>query len=87
MIVYKTEETPQVLSKQYDGILFFSPSAVQSFFSKNYITDKTQVFAIGATTANVVKSFIQQPVIISNKPGKENLVNLAIKHFSKSKIY
>ena len=87
LIVYKTEETPQVLSKQYDGILFFSPSAVQSFFSKNSITDKTQVFAIGATTANAAKSFIRQPVIISNKPGKENLVSLAIKHFGKSKIY
>ena len=87
LIVYKTEETPQVLSKQYDGILFFSPSAVQSFFSKNSITDKTQVFAIGATTANAAKSFIRHPVIISHKPGKENLVTLAIEHFCKKQIY
>jgi uroporphyrinogen-III synthase len=85
LVVYKTVGTPQILVKQYDGILFFSPSAVKSFFSKNSITAKTQVFAIGTTTANSAKSFTQQPVIISNKPGKENLVTLAIEHFSKSK--
>jgi uroporphyrinogen-III synthase len=86
LIVYKTIETPRALSKQYDGILFFSPSAVQSFFLQNSITDTTQVFAIGATTANAAKLFTRQPVIISNKPGKENLVTLAIKHFSKTKF-
>ena len=85
LIVYKTIKTPRVVSKRYHGILFFSPSAVQSFFSKNSITGTTQVFAIGATTANAVRSFATQPVIISHRPGKENLVALAIKHFSKTK--
>ena len=86
IVVYKTIETSQALSKQYDGILFFSPSTVQSFFLKNSIHPKTQIFAIGTTTATAVKSFTQQPVIIAETPGKENLVNLAIKHFSKSEI-
>ena len=87
IVVYKTIATPHALIKQYDGILFFSPSAVQSFFSKNSIDDKAKVFTIGSTTAAAVKSFYQQPAIVSEKPGKENLVRLAIKHFSKSKIY
>ena len=86
LVVYKTVGTPQIVAKQYDGILFFSPSAVKSFFSKNSITSKTRVFAIGATTANSAKPFTQQPVIISNKPGKDNLVTLAIEHFCKSKL-
>jgi uroporphyrinogen-III synthase len=86
LIVYKTIETPRVILKQYDGILFFSPSAVQSFFSKNSITGATQVFAIGTTTASTAKLFTQQPVIVSGKPGKKNLVILAIKHFSKTKF-
>ncbi|MEP6927894.1 MAG: uroporphyrinogen-III synthase [Ginsengibacter sp.] len=85
--VYKTIETPQVLSKQYDGILFFSPSAVKSFFKKNSIDNNTKSFAIGFTTANALKLFIQQPVIIAEKPGKENLINLAIEHFSKTKVF
>ena len=81
IVVYKTIETPQLASKEYDGILFFSPSAVHSFFSKNSISNKTRVFAIGSTTANAAEIFTRIPVIISKKPGKENLVNLAIKNF------
>lgn len=87
LVVYKTIETPKILTKQYDGILFFSPSAVKSFFSKNFITQNMQVFAIGTTTANAIKLFTHQPVIIAEIPGKENLINLVIKHFSKSKSF
>lgn len=86
VIVYKTIETPIALTKQYDGILFFSPSAVQSFFSKNSINENTKVFAIGSTTANVVNHFTQHPVIIAETSRKENLVQLVINHFSKSNI-
>lgn len=85
LVVYKTVATPQVVTTPYAGILFFSPSAVKSFFSKNSITGETRLFAIGTTTADAAKFFTQQPVIISNKPGKENLVTVAIQHFSKSK--
>lgn len=34
VIVYETIETAANIKKQYDGILFYSPSAVQSFFKK-----------------------------------------------------
>lgn len=86
IIVYKTIETTTPLTKQYDGILFFSPSAVRSFFSKNSINEKTKVFAIGSTTAAAVKHFIQHPVIIAETSSKENLIKLVINHFSKSNI-
>lgn len=86
IIVYKTTEIPKTLSKQYDGILFFSPSAVRSFFSKNEVTGNTQIFAIGSTTAREVKNYTQQFVHITNSPGKGNLVKTAINHFSKNKI-
>lgn len=87
LVVYKTVETPKILTKQYDGILFFSPSAVKSFFSKNFVTQNMQIFAIGSTTANAIKLFTHQPVIVAEIPGKENLINLVIKHFSKSKFF
>ena len=68
LVVYKTVERPQIISKYYDAILFFSPSAVKSFFSVNSIPDKTQVFAIGSTTANEVTLFSNLPVIIAEYP-------------------
>ena len=86
VIVYKTIETPTALAKEYDGILFFSPSAVNSFFSKNSISDKTRIFAIGSTTAKAIEHFSQHPVIIAETSSKENLVKLVINHFSKSNI-
>jgi uroporphyrinogen-III synthase len=86
LIVYKTILTPQTLTKQYDGILFFSPSAVESFFSKNRITNQTKIFAIGATTAEAAMTHTKNPIIISEFPAKKNLVLLMIKHFADQKI-
>ncbi len=86
LVVYKTIETPELIKKKYDGILFFSPSAVQSFFLKNSMQPGTQVFAIGSTTANALKLFTQQHVITADMPGKKNLVCQAINYFSKTQI-
>ena len=84
--VYRTKETAEIITKTYDGVLFYSPSAVDSFFSKNKVVSQTQLFAIGSTTAIALQQFTKQPVTIASQPGKENLVKLAIDHFSKSKI-
>ena len=35
IVVYQTIAVPHKIEKQYHGILFFSPSAVQSFFQKH----------------------------------------------------
>lgn len=86
LVVYKTIETSHEILKKYDGILFFSPSAVQSFFSKNSISPGTKVFAIGSTTANALKLFTQQHVITADMPGIKNLVCQAINYFSKIQI-
>ena len=81
VVVYKTIEIPRKISKKYDGILFFSPSAVQSFFLKNSLQPNSQVFAIGSTTADALKPFTRQHVITADTPGKRNLVEQAIKYF------
>lgn len=82
IVVYKTIQTTHIINDHYDGILFFSPSAVESFLMSNSIPDTTSVFAIGATTADALKPFAKQRVIIADRPGKKNLVELAINYFS-----
>ncbi|MGV3657576.1 MAG: uroporphyrinogen-III synthase [Chitinophagaceae bacterium] len=84
-IVYKTIETPKRILRRFDGILFYSPSAVESFFSVNTIDDKTQLFAIGTTTAEALQPYSQKNVIIANSPGKEALVQQAIRYFNKKR--
>lgn len=82
LIVYETIETPEVVVKNYDGILFFSPSAVYSYFSGNTPSEKTILFAIGNTTANAIKQFSRNSIIVSDFPAKDQLVDKALNYFS-----
>jgi uroporphyrinogen-III synthase len=82
IVVYQTIALPQKIEKPYHGILFFSPSAVQSFFQKNKAVEKTILFAIGNTTANEIKKFTTNTIITSDAPGKENLVKKMIEFFT-----
>src|SRR5450755_2658272 len=50
LIVYDTRLIPVLLEEKADAILFFSPTAVRSFFSVNEISSGTTVFAMGTTT-------------------------------------
>jgi uroporphyrinogen-III synthase len=82
IVVYQTIATAHKIDKAYFGILFFSPSAVQSFFSRNKVPAATILFAIGNTTANEIRKFTANKIIISDEPGKENLVAKMIEYFS-----
>ncbi len=82
IVVYQTIEVPRKIDKFYHGILFFSPSAVRSFFRLNKLQDKTIAFAIGNTTAIEIKKFSNNKIIISDEPGKENLVQKMMDYFN-----
>jgi uroporphyrinogen-III synthase len=82
LVVYETIETPVTIDRGYDGIMFFSPSAVHSFFSDNKPAEETIFFAIGNTTANAIKQFAANSIIVSDFPAKDQLVDKAIKYFS-----
>ena len=82
LIVYNTAENPQAVTKNYDGILFFSPSAVRSFFEKNKINAETILFAIGKTTAAEVKNYSKNTTVISEIPDTQKLIADVIKYFS-----
>jgi uroporphyrinogen-III synthase len=87
LIVYETMETPQKISrKHYDGILFFSPSAVKSFFSLNKIKEEVQIFVIGKTTADAIRKYTNKELIIAETPSEEEVIKEVIAHFSTSKI-
>lgn len=82
LIVYKTIQKPAMLNKTYDGIAFFSPSAVESFFSVNDIPDRTILFAIGKTTAETIHKYTANTVVIADKPGKEEMLKAIIQYFN-----
>ncbi len=82
IVVYQTIAINHVVNKIYNGILFFSPSAAESFFSKNKLPAATVLFAIGSTTANEIKKYSTNKIITSSEPGKENLVAKMMEYFT-----
>jgi uroporphyrinogen-III synthase len=82
LVVYQTKLTPHTILAGYDGIVFFSPSAANSFFSENSLPAETILFAIGHTTAETIRSWCINPVIVSDAPGKDALIRQVIDHFA-----
>ncbi len=74
IIVYETAETSKPLTKNFDAVLFFSPSAVNSFFSANQLNKKTVCFAIGNTTAAAIESYTGNKIIASESPTQERVL-------------
>lgn len=80
-IVYTTTLRPKNFNKIFDGILFFSPSTVQSYVSENSIGESV-AFCIGNTTAFEAKKYTNHTVI-ANKSTVENVIVQAVKYFNK----
>lgn len=83
VIVYKTIQQPAIINKNFDAIAFFSPSAAESFFSLNQVPSDTILFTIGKTTAEAVKKYTDNKIMIAEKPGKEQMVEMMISYFDK----
>lgn len=81
LVVYETLSTPQKIDKTYDGISFFSASAAESFFSVNTVPSHTLLFAIGQTTADAIKRYTGNQVLVCNEPSAAAMQQLIIDSF------
>src|SRR5579875_2093786 len=82
VVVYETIETPAAIANDIDGVIFFSPSAVQSFFAANQLSAQTVCFAIGTTTADAITHYTNNKVIISQQPSQESIITTLTKYFT-----
>jgi len=82
VIAYQTLQTPHDVEEDYDGILFFSPTAAHSFFSSNTVRTSVVLFSIGKTTTATIQSYCTNKVITSEWPGQESLVEKVIEYFT-----
>jgi uroporphyrinogen-III synthase len=77
--VYETTLTPQKIKTTVDGILFFSPSAVESYLKDNKI--KAEIcFCIGNTTAESLEK-ITKNIIVADQPSVENVIEDVIEEY------
>ena len=81
VIVYNTTETAQLATDDVDGVLFFSPSAVNSFFTVNSLKKNAICFAIGKTTAEWISQFSNNKTIVSELPNQRGVLASVIKTF------
>ncbi|MCF8713725.1 uroporphyrinogen-III synthase [Joostella atrarenae] len=77
--VYETQLTSKNMFRTYDGVLFFSPSAVESYSQRNLFEDTT-VFCLGKTTEAAARKHTNN-IITANRTTVENVLVQVIKHF------
>lgn len=84
--VYNTTLNPKKFERQFDAILFFSPSGIRSFVEGNTtinadisaFSGMTKAICIGTTTASEAKKYTEN-VVISNSTTVESVIAKAVK--------
>ncbi|WP_026451202.1 uroporphyrinogen-III synthase [Aequorivita capsosiphonis] len=83
--VYKTMLNPKKFERQFDAILFFSPSGVRSYFEKNKSSRvqnpgrfESTAICIGTTTAQEARNYTEN-VAVSNSTTVESVIAKAVK--------
>lgn len=79
--VYETNLTSKKITNKLDGILFFSPSAVESYLTKNTIKNEI-CFCIGETTAEALEEKEINNIIIAEKPSVDDVVDEVIEYYN-----
>lgn len=74
---YQTELNLKKIDQKFDGILFFSPSGVESYFQENS-ADEAHLICIGETTASLAKQYSNK-VEIANSAAVESVIAKAVK--------
>ena len=83
IITYSTLPTPVKIDVDYKGLMFFSPSAVESFFGMNRPAPEVPCFCIGATTGASVRQHAANEVVISPHPSQHHLLETIKEYYRK----
>ena len=74
--VYESILIPVKTDDRFDAVMFFSPSAVQSFFSVNSIDPDTVCFSLGSTTTAELKKYTSYKIVTAGSPSEAEVVKL-----------
>ncbi|WP_324720283.1 uroporphyrinogen-III synthase [Salinimicrobium sp. HB62] len=78
--VYDTQTQSKKIDRTFDGVLFFSPSAVRSYCSLNDLRGSL-AFCVGTTTASEAKNYTNN-IIIASTPSIENVIVQVVRTFT-----
>ncbi|MBS1729946.1 MAG: uroporphyrinogen-III synthase [Bacteroidetes bacterium] len=77
-VVYDTFILNTTVQKNYDAIIFCSPSAVEGFFKSNVIRKNTTLFSLGKKTSEAIQNFSENLTIEASYPDKNQLLHQAV---------
>lgn len=80
-LVYRNTENSKKIENEFQAILFYSPSGVNSYLKQNSISNQI-CFCIGTTTAEALNG-ITQNIVISNQQTIEAVVLQCINYLKK----
>ena len=86
LVVYRTKLTPTKIGKPIKGVMFFSPSGIDSFLLINKKENVT-AFCIGQTTANHAAKKGLSPIQIAEQHTPESLVQCVINYYKTKTIH
>jgi uroporphyrinogen-III synthase len=86
IVAYKTELTPLAITSPIDGVLFFSPSGVDSFLSKNSV-ELAVAFCLGKTTAKHAQEMGFKTIRMADAHTPAALVKSVIDHCKNQIVY
>lgn len=78
--VYEKIPNPRKV-EEYNAILFWSPSQVDTFLTKNSIPENVPTFAIGQTTANHLEKLGHKNIITTPESSEESMIETVIRYF------
>jgi uroporphyrinogen-III synthase len=79
IVSYKTVFTPMKVEEKFDAVAFFSPTAVESFFSLNVVDEHTVCFSVGNTTSGALEKYSVGRIITLPEASEKSLIDEAIK--------
>ena len=92
IVTYETHKNERTFNQTFDGVLFYSPSGVQSYFNKNKTLPSpsgeglgVRCFCIGETTATEARKHTNQ-VIVSNATTIESTIAKAVNTLKKLSV-
>jgi uroporphyrinogen-III synthase len=85
--VYQTKLAPFKISdkEKFDGIMFFSPSAVESYLTNNKIKNEI-CFCVGNTTAKTLETNKIKNIVIAEVPLIEEVIEEVIEYYKTESI-
>jgi len=79
---YQTQLTPRKIGENFNGILFYSPTGIESYLKDNQTSDST-AFCIGETTALEAKKYFKN-VIVAAVPTVESVLKSVNEYYKES---